>query len=581
MDGGYLVSKAIRETVIFAVQNVIMDPPFTKLNLVSCRNLLIYLLPELQKKLLPLFHYSLRPGGVLFLGNAETCGEFTDLFAPLTGKSHLYRRLESVRSAELIEFPATFPPARTVKVPLPQGLQRSDALQAQAEQLLLQRYSPAAVLVNDKGDIIFINGRTGKYLEPAAGKANWNLFSMVREGLRYDLNDTFRKALRQKEAIVRKNVKIETDGRVLAVDLTIQSITEPETLRGLVMVVFTDVATPPEVKRPATTCHTGSSRTAVLAQELEKARLELQTVREEVQTFQEEAKSANEEMQSTNEEMQSTNEELTTSTEEMLSMNEELRTLSAELQRKVEDLSRLNSDMKNLLDGTDVATLFLDGTLRVRLFTSGVNRIFKLIPGDVGRLITDIASELIYPELATHAREVLRTLVVHEQPATTHDGCRFRVRIIPYRTLENMIDGVVITLVDVTTEFKQAEALRKANDMLRLAIVVRDAHDAITVQDLDGRILAWNPGAVRLYGWSEAEALAMNVSERIPINQREQAMTQLTQLYRSKILAPYLTQRLKKDGTAMAVWMTATALMNEAGHVYAISTTERAEGSEP
>jgi two-component system CheB/CheR fusion protein len=451
LDPGYQVAKPIRELVIFAPQNVIMDPPFTKLDLVSCRNLLIYLTPELQKKLFPLFHYSLNPGGVLVLGNAETVGEFTDLFAPLAGKTQLYRRLESGLRAEPVEFPASFMPARKGVPPPPKPLKTTANLQSQAEQLLLQRYSPAAVLVNDKGDIIFINGHTGKYLEPAAGKANLNLFAMAREGLGYEVTDAFRKALRQKDAVIRKNVKVGTDAGVQTVDLTVQALTEPETLRGLVMVVFTDVATLPATKGPAKKGHSASSaRMAALERDLEQNRQELQTTREEMQTSQEEAKSANEELQSANEEMQSTNEELTTSQEEMQSMNEELQTLNAELQHKVEDLSRLNNDMKNLLDNTELATVFLDSALRVRLFTAGSNRVFRLIPGDMGRPITDITSELDCPELADRVREVLRTLAVHEQQVPVRNGRWFLMRIMPYRTLENMIDGVVMTFADIT-----------------------------------------------------------------------------------------------------------------------------------
>jgi two-component system CheB/CheR fusion protein len=311
---------------------------------------------------------------------------------------------------------------------------------------------------------------------------------------------------------------------------------------------------------------------AALKRDFDHVRQELQYAREQMQNCQEEAKSANEEMQSANEEMQSTNEELTTSTEEMQSMNEELQTLSAELQHKVEDLSRLNNDQRNLLDSTEIATLFLDAALRVRLFTVGVNKIFKLIPGDVGRPITDIVSEL-----ADHARGVLRALAVHEQIVAAKDGRQFRARIMPYRTMENMIDGLVITFAGITAEIKRAEALRKANDLLRLAVVVRDAHDAITVQDLEGRILAWNAGAARMYGWSETEALLMNVRDRIPPELRKEALATLRQLSRAEVLEPYRTQRITKAGAVAEVSIISTALVNETGEMYAIATTERAK----
>ena len=255
-EHGWRVGKEIRETVVFAPQNVIMDPPFTKLDLLICRNLLIYLDPGMQKKLIPLFHYSLNPGGVLFLGSAETIGAFTDLFAPLAGKTRFYRRRDSLLQAEPVEFPSSFfpdlPHAATVQ---PQARMPVPNLQALADQLLLQRFSPAAVLTNDKGDILYISGRTGKYLEPAAGKANWNIFAMAREGLRYELNNAWQKALRQKTAACLKGVKVGTNGGVQAVDITVQPISEPAALQGMVMIVFTEVATPPETKAAGTKPH--------------------------------------------------------------------------------------------------------------------------------------------------------------------------------------------------------------------------------------------------------------------------------------------------------------------------------------
>jgi chemotaxis methyl-accepting protein methylase len=460
VERGYQVAKSIREMVIFAPQNIIMDPPFTKLDLLSCRNLLIYLTPELQKKLLPLFHYSLNPGGFLFLGNAETVGDFTNLFAPLDGKTRLYQRLDSVLTTEPIEFPTTFVP----KPGAPARPQKPTAnLQTLADQLLLQTYSPAAALTNDKGDILYISGRTGKYLEPAAGKANWNIFAMAREGLRYELTGAFQKAVRQKETVTLKNMAVGTNSGKQIVNVTIQPLSGPNALHGMVMIVFTDVAEMPKAKTSGKPRGGDSARTAELEQKLEHARQEVQSIREEMQTSQEELKSANEELQSMNEELQSTNEELTTSKEELQSMNEELHTVNQELQTRLDELSRTNNDMKNLLDSTDIATLFLDNSLCVRRFTSETSNVTKLIPGDAGRPITDIASALLYPKLADDARQVLRTLVKVERQIPTPDGNWFAVRILPYRTLENMIDGVVITFADITA-YKTLEAEQRATE---------------------------------------------------------------------------------------------------------------------
>ncbi|HXT41261.1 MAG TPA: chemotaxis protein CheB, partial [Candidatus Angelobacter sp.] len=408
-EHGYRVTKEVREMVIFAPQNLIMDPPFTKLDILSCRNLLIYLAPELQKKILPLFHYSLNPGGVLFLGSAESVAGFTDLFAPLRGKSRIFRRQDSARRGDLVEFPSAFvPSALDVTKPDRASMPAPASVQSLAEQWLLQNQSPAAVLVNDQGDILFISGRTGRYLEPAAGKANWNVFVMAREGLRYELTSAFQKARRQKAPVIVRQVIAPANGGAHFVDLTVKIFDEPETLRGLAMIVFTEVAgstAQPKGRAGKTAPRTGRIRE--LQEELRREREEVQSTREEMQTSQEELKSMNEELQSTNEELQSTNEELTTSKEEMQSLNEELQTVNAELQAKVDELSAASNDMKNLLNSTDIATLFLDSELCVRRFTPPTSRIIKLIPVDAGRPITDIASELDYIDLAEDAREVL------------------------------------------------------------------------------------------------------------------------------------------------------------------------------
>ena len=467
-EHGYRVRKEIRELVIFAPQNLILEPPFTKLDILSCRNLLIYLTTDVQKKLIPLFHYSLNPGGILFQGSAETIGEFANLFTPLVGKSRIFRRKESILRPEQIVFPSSFsagPPAGTE---VRSATKPPTSLQSLADELVLQHYAPPAVLTNDTGDIFYVSGRTGKYLEPAAGKANWNLFAMAREGLRYELTRAFAEALRQKTSVALHGLKVGTNGGAQYVDVTIQQLTEPESLRGLVMIVFTDTAAPTtatasgrSAKLPAR-----SPRLAELEQELLQVRAEARATHEEMQTSQEELRSANEELQSTNEELQSTNEELTTSKEEMQSMNEELQTVNTELQAKVDELSRASNDMKNLLDSTDIATLFLDKELNVRRFTPQTTKIIKLIAGDAGRPITDLASELCYPELSDDAREVLRKLAAVEKPIGTRDGRWFTVRIMPYRTQDDRIDGVVITFANITGSKTLEAKLRKNQSVL-------------------------------------------------------------------------------------------------------------------
>ena len=470
-DHGYRVRREIREMVIFAPQNIIMDPPFTKLDLLSCRNLLIYLTAEVQKKLMPLFHYSLTPGGLLLLGSAETVGSSTDLFASVSAKARIFKRTETVQRPVQVEFPASFKVGKPFGPESAQPAKPSASLQSLADQLILRSYAPPTVLTNDKGDIFYISGRTGKYLEPAAGKANWNLFAMAREGLRYELAAAFPKALKQKESVLLHALKVGTDGGTQCVDVSVQRLDEPGPLHGLVIIVFTDVAM-------AVTTHTSktpaqNARLTASERELQRVRAEARITHEEMQTSQEEIRSANEELQSTNEELQSTNEELTTSKEEMQSLNEELQTVNAELQAKLQELSSSSNDMKNLLDSTDIAMLFLDRHLNVRRFTHQATKIIKLIPSDVGRPITDLVSNLDDPALSADACEVLRSLVPKEKPVSTPDGRWFSVRIMPYRTLDDRIDGVVITFADITVAKTLEAKLREKQAALEQRVVTQ------------------------------------------------------------------------------------------------------------
>ncbi|MBL8486242.1 MAG: PAS domain-containing protein, partial [Rhodocyclaceae bacterium] len=457
--GGYRVAKEIREMVVFAPQNVIMDPPFTKLDILCCRNLLIYLSGELQRKLLPLFHYSLRPGGLLLLGSAETVGGLTDLFAPLEPGLRIFRRSAGGAGSFAVDFPTRHARQR-LDVPMNAKPESTVAnLQDLADDLLLQRFAPAAVLVNGAGDLVYVSGRTGRFLEPAAGKVNWNLHAMAREGLREELALALPKAQRSGEPVFCRGLRVGSNGATVTVDVTVHPIREPAALQGMAMIVFAEAeaapveAAPEDGKAPARR----SRRMVELEQALAHARLEIQGIREEMQTSQEELKSANEELQSTNEELQSTNEELTTSKEELQSLNEELQAVNAELQSKVDELSAANNDMQNLLNNTDIATVFLDNAMHVRRFTAQATRIFKLIPGDVGRPLSDIVSDLDYAALPADARAVLQTLVFSDREIATRDGRWFQVKIMPYRTLENVIDGVVITFNDITRA-KQLEA---------------------------------------------------------------------------------------------------------------------------
>jgi chemotaxis methyl-accepting protein methylase len=457
-NGGYRINKDIREMVMFAPQNIIATPPITRLDILTCRNLLIYFGAQLQRKLLPLFYYAINPGGVLFLGSAESIGNAAALFAPLTKKGRLFRRLNQPLPLAALEFPRKLA-SETPEAGRPVQTERPDNLGQLTDQLIQQTWAPAAVVVNADGDILYFSGRTGKYLEPAAGKTNINIHAMARKGLREALTGVIRNALNNPLPILINGLRVGTNGGTQIVDLVVQALDKPEPLHGRVIIVFKDVRTPPSRRKSGK--HDEDEPNSALLQELRQAREALQVTHEEMQTTVEELKSSNEELQSTNEELQSTNEELTTSKEELQSLNEELQTVNAELQSKLDDLTWVRNDMTNLLNSTEIATIFLDSAMNLRRFTTHATKLFKLISGDVGRPLSHIVTDLDYPKLKEDALEVLNTLIFHETVTATHDGRWYRVRIMPYRTQDNVIDGVVITFIDIT-EIKLLEAkLRK------------------------------------------------------------------------------------------------------------------------
>ncbi len=580
----YRINKVIRDMLVFSKHDVIRDPPFSKIDMISCRNLMIYMNSELQKKLIPLFHYALNPGGILFLGTSESIGDFTDLFSPMERQSKLYCRIDgtgTTRGADLGRF--SLSAAENITTRLNQGKTHVEGKLSPrelTEQLLIRKFTPVSALVNKRGDIIYLHGRSGRYLELAAGDAGVNnILKTAREGLRYDLTSALHKAVVQNEPVYRQRLKVKTNGDFTDVNLTVEPVTENQDFApNLYLVVLEDA---PAVTReqqaavgitdPADNNQvTALSQINALKRELQGKEEYLQSIIEELETSNEDLKSSNEEMQSINEELQSTNEELETSKEELQSVNEELATVNTELQSKVIELSTANNDMNNLLAGTGVGTIFVDHSLCIQRFTPAATNVINLIRSDMGRPIGHIVSNLInYNNLVEDTREVLNTLIPREVNVQANSGLWFLLCIRPYRTLENVIEGAVITFTKVTEIIKAREAEQ------RLAVVVRDSHDAITVQDLEGRILAWNPAAEKVYGWSEKEALVLNCRDRIPEHLRESALKEIQKLYKTEELEPKQTQRLTKDGHVINIWFTATPLMNKTGQIYAIATTER------
>ncbi len=453
-EDGFRIKKELRESVVFALQNVIRDAPFTKLDLVSCRNLLIYFDAELQNRIIPLFHYSLKPGGVLFLGSSESIGSHADLFTVYDKRWKFYRRKETL---------ALHPPALGA---LPWTVERGgkeavaetkpkEIMPSELARKVLENFMPPSVLVNAKGDILHVQGRTGKYLEPAPGTAVMNVIGMAREGLQMELRAAIHNVSLHRTQVVYRNLRVRTNGEFQSINLRVVPVPDTDTVKELMLVIFEDVAEVPEPeevsKKKGGSKQTQSRRRITeLERDLKYTRESLQATIEELQASNEELKSANEELQSTNEELQSTNEELETSKEEMQSVNEELATVNSELQLKIEQLSRAENDMRNLLDSTNIGIVFLDGDLRLKRFTSEATKVINLIPSDIGRPISHIVTNLDYSRIVEDSKQVLKTLNFFEAEVHTRDnGTSYLMRIMPYRTVENVIDGVAITFTDI------------------------------------------------------------------------------------------------------------------------------------
>ena len=458
--------------------------------------------------------------------------------------------------------------------------------------MILREYTPAGALITEQGDILYLHGRTGDYLEPAQGEPAMNILKMAREGLRQELTIALHKVARSGEPVRRAGLRIKTSGDFATVDLTVSAVPpDPDAVdaskRFLVVFAKGIPQTNPAPSAASGVAGTGEStrdadagrNIAELTQALQAKEEYLKVTNEDLQSTNEALNFSNEEMQSLNEELQATNEELETSKEELQSVNEELATVNAELQTRVADLSRSNNDMNNLLAATGIGTIFVDGQMRIRHFTPAVAQAINLIPGDVGRPIGHIVSNLMgYDGLVADLQTVLDKLTSKDVEAQSKTGEWYLLRMRPYRTLDNAVDGAVITFTDIT-EVKKAQEIRQESEGLRrLARVVCDSNDAIMVRNMDGRILSWNPAAQRMYGWTEAEALAMNIRDLIPENMREEELAVFRRQSHGEILAPRRIQRIAKDGRIVEVMKTSTALMNEAGEAYAIATTERELG---
>jgi two-component system, chemotaxis family, CheB/CheR fusion protein len=551
-ESSYQVSKQMRDMVVFAPQNVISDPPFSRVDLITCRNLLIYLAPEIQRKVVGLFHFALREGGYLFLGNAESVGPHTDLFDPVSKKWRLYRRMGPTRHDRL-EFPLSTrldpvshlePAAPAIPPP------HRDKLLTVAQSLVLQRYVPACVLINVKQEILYLFGSTERYLLQPTGSLTPDLLTWTREGLRSKLAATIRRAMQERVRTVSTGSLADGEGETEAVRIAVEPLTAPQEVEGLFLIVF-DPEPTSRAGAPAGATESGSEAAIPqLEYELSIMREQLRTAAEQFGSSNEELKSANEEMMSMNEELQSTNEELETSKEELQSLNEELSTVNAQLESKIQEVESTNDDLRNLLSSTDIATMFLDRQLRIKRFTPAITQLVSLLPTDLKRPLADFAQKFTDHRLMTDAELVLTNLMPREAEVQTESGRSYLRRILPYRTEEDRIEGVVVTFTDLT-ERRQAEQARAA-----LAAIVESSDVAIVGESLEGTITSWNRGAHEMYGYSAKEAVGESTDLIVPSEKRAEARKILDRIARGETVQQIETIRVARNGVRLDVLLT-------------------------
>ena len=571
----YQVSRDIREMCLFSLHNLIADPPFSRLDLVSCRNVLIYLESDLQKKVIALFHYALRTGGYLLLGPSEMVSGQPELFRTLDKKHRVFQSRDTVPRP-----PFRFPLSergrlgvRLIDESHRRSVPRQQEVARTFETILLESYAPACVVVNERGDIVYFSPRTGRYLEPPSGTPTMSVVDMARKGLRLDIRTALHKAVNSRVPVVHENVTFELDGQKHQVNLIVRPMPELGDDPGLFMVVFQEVvavATEGAVLFSAGLVALDDPIVRRLEAELRSTKDYLQATLEELESSNEELVSSNEELLSMNEELQSANEELQTSKEELQSVNEELETVNAELKKKVEELDRVNSDLQNLFQSTRIATVFVDRELRIKKFTPATVEVFRLIDGDVGRPIADIAPRFTGGDLVRDIREVLRTLSIRERQVRVEEGeAWYLLRILPYRTVEDVIDGVVLTFLDIT-ELKRTEAERE-----RLAAIVDSSEDGIIGKTLDGVITSWNAGAERMYGHSAREVIGRTLDLIVPPDQRPLMAAAFERLRQGIKVEPFETTRVRKDGTRFDISLTFSPIRDAYGRVVGASGIDR------
>nr|WP_315591882.1 CheR family methyltransferase [uncultured Cupriavidus sp.] len=501
----YRVKKELREHVLFALHNVLRDPPFSRLDLICCRNLLIYLDREAQLDILRTFHFALRPGGYLLLGSSEAADSVSNLFAVVDKKARIYRANVAVRSEAPMPMSAAIQSARLPASVLQQPGRRKFSF-GDLHQRLVEQHAPPSVLVSRNSDIVHLSDRAGRFLHYAGGEPSHNIIAAVRPELRLELRTAIFQALQANRSVEARRVQLTRDGRRFFVNMIARPVHDAEANADFVLILFDEVEDSMSEAADALQKRQPDPIVSQLESELLRTKEQLQATVEQSETSTEELKASNEELQAINEELRSATEELETSKEELQSINEELTTVNAELKSKVEETGKINDDLQNLITANDIGTIFVDRSIRIKRYTPRATDVFSIIPSDIGRSLLDITHRLDYDKLSDDAAEAFDSLRLIEREVRSSDDRWYLARLLPYRTTEDRIDGAVLSFIDITSRKAAEEQVRDGEHRMR--IVAESTRDyAIITFDDEGRITSWNPGAERIFGYAEAEML--------------------------------------------------------------------------
>jgi two-component system CheB/CheR fusion protein len=568
----YCVLKELREMCIFSQHNLIKDAPFSRLDLVSCRNLLIYLNPELQNRVVPLFHFALKPGGYLFLGNSENVTRHSKLFAPVDRRYRIFRQVESLTRI-LPDFPLTASADRRLSTEIPQNprpMFNGSAVTKQAERIV-ERYAPAYLIVDENHDVLHFSGRTGRFLDPPTGLASLNVFNLIHRDLRMDLRSALHRAESEKSTVRLGGLRVGQNGKTMFVTLSVEPIDagtgQPNRYAVILQDGYVVADGDEEASLAAMAAGAGAQsdeHVQRLEEELRITRDRLQATIEELESTNEELKASNEEYQSVNEELQSSNEELETSKEELQSLNEELQTVNGELAHRVEELARANSDLKNLLQSTQIATVFLDNDLRITSFTPAMTDIVHLIETDIGRPIHHIAKKIEYEDLEGDVRRVIRTLgTIERETFAQKSGNHYLARILPYRSINNVIEGAVVTFLDVTRLSRAEEKLKESEARLR-AIV--EGIPQLVWRARDNGLWTWSsPQWTDFTGQSEQESLGSGWLNVVAPEDHERVLTAWREAEQTGVLSIEHKLWNARERAHRAVHLRATRVKNGEG----------------